>query len=490
MRITILGLGRMGTPMARCLIELGHEVTLYNRTREKAVNLAATGARVAYTVAEAVKTAQVALTMVSGDEAEEALTSGPGGLLESLTAGAIHLCMSTIGVEASRRLAAAHAKAGQGFVAAPVLGRPNLAASRQLWILAAGPDAQVNRCLAVLEALGRGVTRVGTEPELAHALKLGANALTVAMVAALSEVLAFGEKAGFSPADYMRIINTGLFKSPLLDAFGGLMVRRDHEPSDQTLDLAAKDMDLLLKAASAMTVGMPVAGAMLGQIEAARSRHLGDRDLTALAMVRRAEAGLDELPAPKPAHPQERRKGSLPRKKGEHDRRKSAPKLEVPKPEVPKLEVPKLEVPEPAVQWEPVPEPVVVWLPAPEAPEAPAPPAGEAPIEGSRFSALDAQGTVWLDAEATTHFEEGEGAVWAWTGGKRHATFWKTFAEVELALGQIPFVKLQPRILLNPHAVQDIKPLFGGRAKVLVTGGLELSAGREAARRLTLLLGM
>jgi len=451
MRITILGLKDMCSAMAPNLIEAGYEVTLYHGPRHQAVNTLPAGAQVAYTVADAVREAQVAITMVADDAAEDALTFYPGGLLNNLPASAIHLCMSSISVEASLRLAGAHEGAGQGYVAAPVLGLPAAAASRRLWIMAAGPDAQVLRCMGILEALGQGITRVGTRPELAHALKLGANALTVAMVETLAEVLAFGEKAGLPPAEYMRILNLGLFRSPLMDAFGGLIVRRDQEPSIQTLDLAAKDLGLLIQGAKDLDVPLPMAGPLMLQLQEARALGLGNRDITALSMVRRQAAGLAQPIAPgqsegvKPRPRLERRKASVPRKAGEPEKRKAQ--------------------------------------------AAGAGPEGTAAQEsGHTYSARSDQGTVLLDLARTTHFERHGNTVWAWVEGKRHATFWRGFPEVEQALGQVLFVRIRREILLNPQSVQSLKPLLWGRARVSVAGGQELTADRDAVRRLKFLL--
>ena len=562
MRITILGLGRMGAPMARNLIELGHEVTLWNRTPERADAMAAPGVRVSPTVSDAVAKAQVALTMVADDAAEEALTYGPGGLLEELGHGAIHLCMSTIGVDTSRRFAEAHAKAGQGYVAAPVLGKPSDAASRRLWVLAAGPETQVNRCLVALEALGRGITRVGTRAEVAHALKLGANLLTVAMVETLGEVLAFGEKAGFAPADYLRLLNLGLLKSPPMDAFGGLMVRQDYEPSDQTLDLAAKDLELILRASRDLGMGMPMAAPLLRQVGNAAKRGLGGRDLTALALVHRQDARLDEPAPPAPAEPlppvpaeparpltkAERRKNAAARKAGEPERRKGAesrkPAREappegraavMPRPQAPAVAKPHLAVPpkpihlvppkplpprphvearphrdpepvalaapEPVAVPEPVvlaapepvavPEPVVLAAPEPVAVPEPVPDPGavQALVDEPSFAAVGPEGALMVELDSTSHFEAVDGAVHAWVEGRRHATPWRSFEEVELAFNHVLFVRIQRTILLNPQAVLDIRSLFGGRAKVRVAGGMELPATREAAKRLRFLLG-
>ncbi len=547
MRITILGLGRMGAPMARNLIELGHEVTLWNRTPGRAEALVGPGVVIASTVPEAVAKAQVALTMVADDAAEEALAYGPGGLLEELGHGAIHLCMSTIGMDTSRRLAEAHGAAGQGYVAAPVLGKPSEAVSRRLWVLAAGPETQVNRCLVILEALGRGITRVGTRPEMAHALKLGANLLTVAMVETLGEVLAFGEKAGFAPADYLRLLNLGLLKSPPMDAFGGLMVRRDHEPSDQTLDLAAKDLALVLRASRDLGVGMPIAAPLLRQVETAAEQGMGGRDITALALLHRQDAKPEE-PA-RPLTKAERRRNAGARKAGEPERRRGAesrkaardtpspaakprpetprgaepapaPKAPAPVPKPPPAPVPEpvpapvpeplpapvpepLPVPLPVAEPLPVPVPEPQPLPAPLPVPEPLPPPAPAPlpepdpdagaplalVEEPRFEAIGPEGARVVDLAATTHFEAVDGTVHAWVEGTRHATPWRTFEEVELAFNHVLFVRIQRTLLLNPQAVLEIRSLFAGRARVRVAGGMELSCTREAAKRLRFLLG-
>ena len=291
MRITLLGLEKMRTAWSHSLVKAGHEVTLYSRSQEWTANPDAIQVRVADTVAEAVHLAQVAITIVANDAAEDALTCDPGGLLQNLPAGAIHLCMSTLSVDFSRQLAVAHEGAGQGYVAAPMLGLMGATGSGNPWILAAGPETQVIRCLGILEALGQGITRLGPRAELAHALKLGASAFTVALVETLAEVLAFGEKAGIPPAQYLVLLNQGLFKSPLLDALGGLMVRRDHEPAVRTVEGAAGDLTLFVQAAQALNVATPLAGPLLLQLQNAQSQGLADRDLTVLSQLRRQDQG-------------------------------------------------------------------------------------------------------------------------------------------------------------------------------------------------------
>ncbi len=291
MRIACLGLGRMGDPMARRLVE-GYDVAVFNRDMAKAQPFAALGARVAGSVREAVEGVEVALTMLADDAAEEALAFGPGGLVETLPPGAIHVAMSTIGIATSAQLADAHGAASQGFVAAPVFGRPPAAAAGQLWILAAGPADQVARCEPLFQALGQGVFPLGERAATAHAMKLAGNSLLVTVVEALSEAFAYGEKAGVPPATTLQILNTALLKSPLADAYGGAIVKGAFEPAGFALRLGLKDVSLALRAAEALQAPLPVASLLRDRLLAAVAKGYGDQDLAALSRLSREDAGL------------------------------------------------------------------------------------------------------------------------------------------------------------------------------------------------------
>src|SRR6266568_2319505 len=142
MKVGFIGLGHMGTGMAGNLLEAGHEVTVYNRTRAKAEALVRRGAKEAASIADACR-GDAVFTMLANDDAVEAVVFGGHGILETLAAGAIHISSSTISVGLADRLAAAHAGVGQGFVAAPVFGRPDLAAAGDLYVLAAGVQSAV-----------------------------------------------------------------------------------------------------------------------------------------------------------------------------------------------------------------------------------------------------------------------------------------------------------------------------------------------------------
>lgn len=291
MRIAFLGLGRMGTPMAGRLAGTC-DLAVFNRDGSKADPFEALGARVVRSPAEAATGAEVVVTMVADDAAEESLAFGPGGLLEALAPGAVHVAMSTIGVATSARLAEAHAAAGQGYVAAPVFGRPPAAQAGQLWIVAAGPDEPVARCTPLFERFGQGTFLLGDRAPAAHALKLAGNTLLATVVEALGEAFAFGEKAGIPPDTTLKVLNTALLKSPLVEAYGSAVVRGAFEPAGFALRLALKDVSLALRAAEALQAPLPLGSLLRDRLLSAAARGRGDQDLAALSCLSREAAGL------------------------------------------------------------------------------------------------------------------------------------------------------------------------------------------------------
>lgn len=157
MKIAFIGLGNMGTPMARHLVRAGHEVTVWNRSRDKAEPLKSEGAKVAQSLADAAKQAEIVITMLADDQAVESSALHSGAVIDNLPEGAIHISMSTISVALSRKLAEEHAKRGQHYLAAPVFGRPEAAAGGKLFIVVGGDKDVVEHCRPVLEAMGQKV---------------------------------------------------------------------------------------------------------------------------------------------------------------------------------------------------------------------------------------------------------------------------------------------------------------------------------------------
>ena len=158
--IAVVGLGGMGTGLATRLLEAGRQVSVYNRTANAADPLVAKGARRATTPAEAVAPSGIAITMLANDEAVEAVAAGEGGFLARLGQGGVHVSMSTISASLARSLAERHAAHGSTFVAAPVFGRPDAAASGKLWILQSGPAEAKGRARKASSTSGRRRTRL------------------------------------------------------------------------------------------------------------------------------------------------------------------------------------------------------------------------------------------------------------------------------------------------------------------------------------------
>jgi len=281
----------MGQPIARNLLRAGHHVIVYNRTRKRAEDLEPDGAIVADSPAEASQ-AEAVLSMVADDHAVEDIVFGSGGLLEAMPKSAIHVSVSTISVALSRRLAEAHEGAGAGYIAAPVFGRPEAASAAKLIVCAAGREEWIARVRPALEAMGRKLAIVGKEPWQANVLKLAGNFAIVSVLETLGEAFALLRKSDIDPKLYMEIVNGGLFQSPVYETYGGIIAERRFEPAGFKMTLGLKYVRLLLAAAEAASVPMPVASVVRDQFLAGIARGNGDADWAGIADVAAGNAGL------------------------------------------------------------------------------------------------------------------------------------------------------------------------------------------------------
>jgi len=244
MKLGFIGLGHMGSAMAANLVRAGHEVTVFNRTPGKSSSLIALGAHEAATLAGACG-GEVVITMLADDAAASDVALGSGGIAESLSKGAIHLSMSTISVALSKRLAQAHAESGQRYVAAPVMGRPNMAAAAKLFIVAAGDPAAIDACKPVFDALGQKTSTIGAEPSAANLVKLTAIALV--------------GKAGIDRRAYVDLLTSTIFTAPAYKIFGPLIAAGTFETAAFAAPLGYKDIRLALAEAETLRVPMPLA---------------------------------------------------------------------------------------------------------------------------------------------------------------------------------------------------------------------------------------
>ena len=258
MKLGFIGLGQMGTGMATSLLKAGHEVTVYNRSPDKTKPLAELGARAAKTVAEACQNDAV-FTMLADDKAVEGVSFGPDGILAHLPAQALHISSSTISVTLSTALAAAHEKAGQRYVGAPVFGRPDAAAAAKLFVIAAGAKADLDECAPLFAAIGQRTFILSEKPEAANLIKLSGNFLIASVIESLGEAMALVGKAGVDLHDYLDMLTSTLFAAPVYKTYGGLIAGGKFEPAGFAAPLGQKDVRLTLAAAEDLQVAMPVA---------------------------------------------------------------------------------------------------------------------------------------------------------------------------------------------------------------------------------------
>ena len=289
--VAFCGLGAMGAPMAANLVSAGFTVRAWNRSAHRTESLR--GAIPCRTPREAATGAEFVITMLADDPAMEAVTLGPDGVLTALGPEAIHLGMSTLSVSGVRRLVTLHADQGRTYVAAPVFGRPEAAAARQLWVVAGGEAIPLDRAAPVFAALGQGTFPFPT-PEQAALAKLAGNFLLGAMVESLGEALVLVEKGGLDPEQFLGLMTSTLFGAPVYRGYGARIARTEFVPPGFALALARKDFRLIREASALCEAPMPLAELVLDRLNQAIQLGRQDYDFAGLTSVIREDAGLPE----------------------------------------------------------------------------------------------------------------------------------------------------------------------------------------------------
>lgn len=293
MKIGVIGLGRMGRGIAGRVLGAGHDLAVYNRTSGKDADLVAAGARSVASIAQACERRDVVVTMLADDAALDAVALGAGGVRDSLPVGAIHMVMGTHGVGIVRALTAAHAAAGQTLVAAPVLGRPDAAASGQLGIVAAGPAEALQRCKPLLDVIGRRTFEAGASPDAATSIKLANNFMLGCAVQAMGEAYSLVRRFGVAPQVLHDVMTEGLFSAPAYKVYGRIMADEAYDNVGFTTRLALKDMSLVLAAGDMARVPLPSASLLRDRLLAAIAHGDADRDWAVLAREQARTAGLE-----------------------------------------------------------------------------------------------------------------------------------------------------------------------------------------------------
>lgn len=288
--IGFIGLGLMGQPMATNLIKAGHKLAVYNRTAAKAAGLAAAGARLASSPADAARGADVVMMIVSDSAAVEEVVAGKGGIIESLGAGTLVIDSSTISPSVSRKMACLVAGKGASWIDAPVTGSKHGAEKGELTFMIGGDRAAFDRALPLLQVLGKKHIYCGQQG-LGLSAKLAQNTIQATMLEVFCEGFVLAAKAGVRPETMLEIIQSSMARAALTDFKAPFIFKGDFTPYFP-LKLMHKDLELAAEAGYTQGVPMPVLAAVKEVYMAAKAQGKGDLDYAAIVTFLEELAGV------------------------------------------------------------------------------------------------------------------------------------------------------------------------------------------------------
>lgn len=283
MKIGFLGLGNMGQAVAGNLLKGGHELLVWNRSPGAAQPLVEQGATAVTEPAQAFA-ADVVFSMLADDKALRAVLLD-SGLLKQLKGPLIHVNMATVAVTFADELSELHAAQGIDYIAAPVMGRPNMAAAAKLNIMAAGASQVIDTVQPLFDLIGAKTWRIGDKPSSANAMKLAMNFMLVSAIEAMSEAAVLVTRHGLKSADLVELASGTIFPGPVYAGYGALIGERTYEPAAFKAVLGLKDVDLVLAAASQVSVKMPSAEMIRTHLQDAIDHGQGEMELAVLAEV-------------------------------------------------------------------------------------------------------------------------------------------------------------------------------------------------------------
>jgi len=290
MKVAFVGIGKMGLPMAGNILRAGHDLTVFNRTLERCDPLRGDGATVAASAAEAVREAEVLVTMLADPAAVEEQILADEAVLADAPEGLVWLEMSTIGPSAARAFAARAAGAGVAMLDAPVSGSVTVAEAAALVSMVGGEADAMERARPVLEAISKAHCHLGGTGTGA-AMKLAVNVMIASQTVAISEALVLAEAAGIERPDAYEVIAAGALASPFIDYKKAAFLDPDGTPPAFALDLMRKDLKLALEQGEA--AGLPLFGATAASeaVTVAAGLEGGDEDLVRVADALRRISG-------------------------------------------------------------------------------------------------------------------------------------------------------------------------------------------------------
>lgn len=286
--VACVGLGRMGSGIARNIQNAGFGLTVYNRTTEKMKPLVEAGATAASTPREAAAAADIVVTNLMDDASVLGAVSGENGILAGMRPGTIHIGTTTISPSLSTRLGELHAAQGSHYVAGPVAGRPDAAAAGKLFTFVAGKPEWLERCRPVMNAYANRIIPMGEDPAIAMSMKLVGNFMVASLIELIGEAYVFAECRGVDPS-----ILTNMFKQymPAAAEYVDRICTRDFGRAGFTLDGGTKDVTLILQAAAEVHAPLSYASVVRDKCLAAQARGMGQMDWSVMTETSRFDAG-------------------------------------------------------------------------------------------------------------------------------------------------------------------------------------------------------
>jgi 3-hydroxyisobutyrate dehydrogenase-like beta-hydroxyacid dehydrogenase len=293
MKAGFIGLGRMGQAMARRMLDAGHDIGVYNRTAEKLKPLTELGAKALASIKAAANYGEAVFTMLADDAAVMDVATKPGGLLEALPRGGIHICAGTHSVACIQALKALHAEAGQILLATPMLGRPEVVLSGQAGMVLAGASASLDRCRPLFDAIARRSFAGGTDPVAAAAIKIANNFVLGCAIEAMGEGFALVRKYDVAPEIFLDVMTDGLFACSAYKIYGKIIAEQRYQPAGQRAVLGLKDANLALAAGEAVGVPLPSGNVWRDRLVGAIAHGEAEHDWAVMAKDQARASGLE-----------------------------------------------------------------------------------------------------------------------------------------------------------------------------------------------------
>ena len=280
-RVGFLGLGSMGQAMARRLIDAGHDVVVWNRSAGPRDELASLGATAVETPGEALAV-DLSVSMLANDVAVDAVLCEDNLPSHRI----VHANMASVSPDMAKLLGARFEQAGHGYVASPVLGRPNVAASGGLNILAGGSPEDIALLQPLFDVMGTKTWPLGVLPHTANVVKIAVNYSIIHALQSLAESIAIAKSAGVKPSDFVEVLTSTLFGGVVFTGYGNLIAERNYTPAAFSLELGLKDLGLAEATAEAAGISLPTSSLLRELFETALADpELADKDWSAVAEI-------------------------------------------------------------------------------------------------------------------------------------------------------------------------------------------------------------